>query len=796
MRRPLSALFAFLGLLAATISCYAPTCSSRSPLASPSPTLRPSPTATSTPAPWQLLPAAELALHNGDFGAAAWAYEQALASPLDPEAAAQARIGLATAYLRGSEYEKSIITLETFLRDSTGGELDRKAHFLLAEALVGLGDPIRAAGEYQAYVAAGTLMTSYLNRWTGQALHQGADYAGAADAFLRAAEDPPSVAFEVAVREELALAYVAQNDHTSALAQYDAILALPGNDASKARIQYQAGQTLVLAGDTESAYGRYLTAVNEYWTEYHAWLSLVELVDAGVPVDPRQRGIVDYYAGSYSAAVGALYDYIETYPLTHSGDAHWYAGLSFLSAGSPALAENEFRLLIDTHPDDPYWPHAWIGLARALADQDRVAEAVEAYRQLPEEVPDHYRAPEALWRAALLLERSGDIDGARAAYLDCGSRYPGSDYGPVCLFRSGLQSYQLGDPAGAAATWGTLSEAHVDTAYGPTALLWLGKLRRDNGDLAGASEALWRAYEVNPEGYYGLRAHDLALDPGATPFAEVQYSLTYDAEAAQAAAEQWLRQWLQLPESREVRELDPSWQEDAQLQLGLELWELGRFSEGRVELERVRNRSSSDAQAQYQLSLLFRDIGLYRSSMLCAQTVISLSPAENVLDAPEFIARLAYPTYYADLVIAEAAEYGLDPLLIFSVIRRESQFEGLATSWANARGLMQIWPPTGDDIAADLQWPPDYETHLLYLPYVSLRFGCYYLALQLDRFDGRVDAALAGYNGGPLNVEDWLAASGDNPDLFVEMITISETRDYVRFVRENLAIYQALYGTD
>ncbi len=794
MRRPLTAFLASLGLLAATLACYAPGYSVRSPLASPSPTPYPTPTATPTPAPRELLPAAARALHNGDFPAAAWAYEQALSADLDRDADAQARLGLATAYLRGSEFEKSVIALETFFADHPASDLETDAHFLLAEALVGLGDPIRATDQYRAYASNGSVIEAYVNRWLGQALHQGADYAGAAAAFLQAAVQAPSVTFEAAAREELGLAYVAQNEYSAALAQYDAILALPGAPVSQARLQYQAGQTLMLAGDSEAAYGRYMLAVDLYPSDYYAYLSLVELVDAGVPVDYFQRGLVDYYAEAYSPAVQAFYNYINAYPMTHSGDAHWYAGLSFLSAGSPALAEGEFQMLIDTHPENAYWGDAWIGLARAYADQDMVSDAVEAYRRLVDELPDHYRAPEALWRAALLLERTDDVEGARAAYLDCGSRYPESDYGPLCLFRSGLQSYRLGDAAGAAATWGTVSEAYLDSAYGPAALMWLGKLQLRMGDPEAANQAFRRAQEADPLGYYGTRARDLASDPLAPPFPSTTYAPNYDSHADQAEAEQWLRGWLELSEEVEVAELGAPWAEDQRLQRGLELWRLGRFTEGKSELEALRRDSSSDALVQYQLALLFRDIGLYRSSILCAETVVRLSPAETVLEAPEFIARLAYPTYYADLVVAGAAEFNLDPLLVYSVIRRESVFEGIATSWMSARGLMQVIPSTGAMIAADLSWPVGYDTDMLHLPYVSVRFGAYYLAERGEQFDGRFDAALAGYNGGPSNAETWLEEAGDDPDLFAEIITLTETRYYVRYVRENLAIYQLLYG--
>jgi soluble lytic murein transglycosylase len=194
------------------------------------------------------------------------------------------------------------------------------------------------------------------------------------------------------------------------------------------------------------------------------------------------------------------------------------------------------------------------------------------------------------------------------------------------------------------------------------------------------------------------------------------------------------------------------------------------------------------------LAFLFRDVGLYRSSILCAVGVVELSPAANVLQAPSFIAHLAYPVYYEELVLRDARQADLAPLLVLSLIRQESLFESLAVSTASARGLMQVIPPTGAQIATELGWPPDYEAADLYRPYVSLRFGTYYLAQQRDRFDGRIEVALAAYNGGPSNAQRWMEAAGDDPDLFLELITFGETRLYLRRIREHLAVYRALYG--
>jgi len=154
--------------------------------------------------------------------------------------------------------------------------------------------------------------------------------------------------------------------------------------------------------------------------------------------------------------------------------------------------------------------------------------------------------------------------------------------------------------------------------------------------------------------------------------------------------------------------------------------------------------------------------------------VVSLSPAATALDAPVFIARLTHPTYYEVLALQNARQSDLDPLLVFALIRQESLFESLATSTASAHGLMQVIPPTGAQI--------------------SLRFGTYYLAQQRDRFDDRIDVALAAYNGGPFRAVHWLESAGDDPDLFLELITLHEPRLYIQRIKEHLTVYQALYG--
>jgi len=127
------------------------------------------------------------------------------------------------------------------------------------------------------------------------------------------------------------------------------------------------------------------------------------------------------------------------------------------------------------------------------------------------------------------------------------------------------------------------------------------------------------------------------------------------------------------------------------------------------------------------------------------------------------------------------------------VVRQESLFAAWVRSSAGARGLMQIIPSTGETLAAQAGWPPDYTAEDLYRPLVSLRLGAEYLGAQRDYFDGDLLAALAAYNAGPGNAAIWKELSGGDPDLFVELIRFDETRRYVQGVYEIFAIYRRLY---
>lgn len=149
------------------------------------------------------------------------------------------------------------------------------------------------------------------------------------------------------------------------------------------------------------------------------------------------------------------------------------------------------------------------------------------------------------------------------------------------------------------------------------------------------------------------------------------------------------------------------------------------------------------------------------------------------------------PVEYMEIIDEYSEEYGVDPLLVLSVIKVESNFRTTAQSHKNAHGLMQIIPETGKGIAKSLKM--DYSDAMLQDPDTNIQMGTYYLAYLINHFKD-LDLAIAAYNGGMGNVEKWLQDSNVSKDgKNLHEIPITETRNYVTKVRNNYEIYSMFY---
>jgi soluble lytic murein transglycosylase len=338
-----------------------------------------------------------------------------------------------------------------------------------------------------------------------------------------------------------------------------------------------------------------------------------------------------------------------------------------------------------------------------------------------------------------------------------------------------------------------LAEQYPANIFGAEALF---RLLQAGGEPAGIDLAALaeQARALPLTNYFALRVADYLA--GIPPFtAEGAMIIPEDPAAGREETEAWLRE--RLPAAGEtpladLGALSPSLVADPGLHVGEKLWQLGLLEEAKAELESVREQYAGDPLANYQMALHFSELGLYRSSIVAASSLLRQVDA-TVFDAPRFLGRLAYPTHYADLILPLAERYGFDPRLQFALVRQESLFESFARSGAAAQGLSQVIPETGAWIAQRLAWP-DFQNEDLYKPHVGLAFGAYYLSEQLRNFDGHVHAALAAYNGGPGNAAHWLEVAGPDHDTFVDAVDFPETRLYIERIYEGYDAYRYLYG--
>lgn len=166
-----------------------------------------------------------------------------------------------------------------------------------------------------------------------------------------------------------------------------------------------------------------------------------------------------------------------------------------------------------------------------------------------------------------------------------------------------------------------------------------------------------------------------------------------------------------------------------------------------------------------------------------------------VIRVQDIILKKIFPQEYSQYVYQYSEENQLDPLLVFSIIKAESNFKPDVVSSSKAIGLMQLMEPT----AAEIAKKEDYEEYIvkesLYQPEINIKIGTKYFANLLEIYEGNVALALTAYNAGIGNVETWIkngTIQKDGSD--IENIPYKETNNYVRKILRNYKVYEQLYG--
>ena len=387
-------------------------------------------------------------------------------------------------------------------------------------------------------------------------------------------------------------------------------------------------------------------------------------------------------------------------------------------------------------------------------DYDR---AIDYFRELQQRFPNGSRASYAHWKAAWLAFRQGRTAEASQGFEDQIALYPDSAEVPNALYWRARLAEEEGNPAMARAFYRKLSDRFRNYYYADFARQRLQTLPPATDPSGKDSPGKDSSGNEDPP-HYALLDRVSALSTSGRIAASTPPDDNLRVERARLLSNGALADMA-------VRELQAAaTQEDG-------TW------------------------APPEMARVYQDGGRYDRGIEIMKHTTPNYFAVDLPDLPRPYWEALFPkAYWPDLRKYSVAN-GLDPYLVASLIRQESEFNAQALSRANAVGLMQLLPKTGKTVAKQVKLK-GYSAPQLYTPAVNLALGTRYFKDMVDKYNGQFEYALAAYNAGSDRVGDWLG-QGHYRDAqeFVESIPFTETREYVQAILRNANVYRQLYGT-
>src|ERR1039458_6600877 len=373
-------------------------------------------------------------------------------------------------------------------------------------------------------------------------------------------------------------------------------------------------------------------------------------------------------------------------------------------------------------------------------DYDR---AIDYFRELQQRFPNGGHASSAHWKATWLTFRQLRIEEARQGFEHQIALYPDSAEVPNALYWRARLAEEEGNPAMARAFYQKLSDRFRNYYYAE-----LGRQRLKGLPAAPKEDAP----------HYALLDH---ISPLST--------------------------------AGKITATDPP---DDNLRV-----ERARLlSNGGLADMAVRELQAAASQeggtwAPPEMARVYQDLGRYDRGIEIMKHSTPNYFAVDLPDLPRPYWEALFPKAYWTDLRKYSLLNGLDPYLVASLIRQESEFNALALSRANAVGLMQLLPKTGKTVAKQVKLK-GYSAPQLFTPAVNLELGTRYFKDMVDKYNGQFEYALAAYNAGSDRVGDWLGQGHyRDPQEFVESIPFTETREYVQAILRNANVYRQLYGT-
>jgi len=419
----------------------------------------------------------------------------------------------------------------------------------------------------------------------------------------------------------------------------------------------------------------------------------------------------------------------------------WYQQVELArEANDDASLSNILEHMRTRTPASPWLESALLTAGNMYLLRKDYDHALDYYREIHERFPNGTKAAYAHWKCAWLIYRQNQRDEAKKYFEEQIQFYPG-------------------------------------TNEVPNAMYWRGRMAEDDRQYGLARAYYQKLSERYRNYYYGVLARRRLITLPAAP-AVVVASLQHVPSA---------------PALDPVSQITDPPEDDLHYNRAKLLENAGMTDLAVHELQ--AGSVTGPCWEMLEIARIYSSGGEYYRALQALKRAISGYFAMDVSALPLEYWQGLFPRPYWDALRSYSEENGLDPYLVASLIRQESEFNPDAISRANAYGLMQLLPKTGRG-EAKKEGLHHYSTDALLNPTTNIELGTRYFRQMIDEFGGQVEYALAAYNAGADRVSDW-RASGNYRDVeeFVESIPFTETREYVQAIVRNAEVYKKVYGT-
>jgi soluble lytic murein transglycosylase len=411
-------------------------------------------------------------------------------------------------------------------------------------------------------------------------------------------------------------------------------------------------------------------------------------------------------------------------------------------------------------------------LAEISRDKDDGEKNRDYVSQLRTLAPDSTWMMDALLSAGNMYMLRRDYEVAVPFYAEIYQRQKNGRTSPYTHWKSAWLTYRMGKKDDAKRLFEEQIELYPASQEVTAAIYWLGRIAEDEGN-----KALARAYyQKLTESYRYYYYANLARERVTRLGEEITDLPSLNKlPAPPAPPHDWE------PPADNIRA------QKAQLLANAALYDFA------VAEMQAASAGSPPWEAK-SVAEIYSEQGSYIRSIEALKRAAPGYFAAEISQIPRPVWEQLFPRPFWEELRRDATANQLDPHLVASLIRQESEFNPGAISHANAMGLMQLLPSVGKGLSKEMKIK-HFSSDELLVANTNLLLGTRYFKHMVDHYDGQVEYALAAYNAGEDRVDDW-RKNGNFSDVeeFVESIPFTETREYVQAIMRNAIIYKLLYS--